>query len=580
MVLDLINDLKFHEEYMAKWKIYDLRIERSIKSLEIIYGKLLFNQQSAKLVALFDNLKKPTYYYFLEDKKLSYLLADALNTIKGQLTLIKNIRKDSAFKLSVVSFVRKALYFFFLNLEFLARDQKGKLELWAFPFLLNSFNELEVKFDGLMRYVFEAYKLNNKYLHQFFNKEYFRNWFARIRDELTATYKFTATQENYRYFQELDDLVQFPVNDFFESNIRKQIEVSSQFAANYSAVPEQCMLEGLYNDMFDLISRKYSTWADFPFDKVRERMAEVQGKILTLKLTDSLLKTKLVKITKSFEDYFLTDENAQINAFNITFAFDFRQDYHKVINIIQMKEFADRDRKRAVLKFITHSARDFKSFSDRRSESNRVFYKMRILRNLSKFVTKLVDTYNRRFGDPAKKSDEQEDAEPEEPAEGGEAGEEMKKPPELDEVVVPCRYFPYKKKTKQNFAYIKSKWGNQNKNFAVRRAVHLLEGRADDRVRQNRPQPAPPQPGAFQNHLPRKIRGPIHHFVLQGQHDVYFGVPERGGGRPVHAEADPPHRLPHLQTLRPPNVTSPASKSPTFFTPRKVSGSSTSTKTT
>lgn len=564
---------------MAKWRIFDLRIERSVKSLEVIYGKLLFNQQSAKLVALFDNLKKPTYYYFLEDKKLSYLLADAMNTIKAQLTLIKNIRKDSAFKLSVVSFVRKALYFFFLNLEFLARDRGSKLELWAFPFLLNSFNELEVKFDGLMRYVFEAYRLNNKYLHQFFNKDYFRGWFGRIRGELVDTFKTMATQENYAYFQQLDDLVQFPVNDFFESNIRKQIEIASQFSANYSAVPEQCMLEGLYNDMFDFMSRKYATWADFPFDKVRERMAEVQGKILTLKLTDSLLKTKLVKITKSFEDYFLSDENAQINAFNITFAFDFRQEYQKVAKIIQLKEFADRERKRAVLKFITQSARDFKSFNDRRSDSNRVFYKMRILRNLSKFVTKLVDTYNRRFGDPAKKSDEQEDAEPEE-AEGGEAGEEVKKPAELDEVVVPCRYFPYKKKTKQNFAYIKNKWGNQDQGAAVRRAVHLLEGRPADRLRQGRPQPPPPQPRPRQSHLPREVRGPLHHPLLQGQHDVHFGVPERGRGRPLHAQADAPRRLLHLQALRPPDVPSPASKSPTSSTPRRASASSTSTKTT
>jgi hypothetical protein len=365
-----------------------------------------------------------------------------------------------------------------------------------------------------MRYVFEAYKLNNKYLHQFFNKEYFRGWFGQIRDHLIATYKIKATQENFAYFQELPDLVQFPVNDFFESNMRKQIETSSQFSTNFTAIPEQCMLEGLYNDMFDLISRKYDNWADFPFDKIRDRMAEIQGKILTLKLTDSLLKTKLVKITKSFEDYFLSDENAQINAFNITFAFDFRQEYHKVINIIRLKEFSDVAKQRAVLKFITHSARDFKKFNEKRSEANRVFYKMRILRNLTKFVVKIVDSYHRKFGDPSKKSDEQEDAEPEEPADGAEAVEELKKPPELDEVVVPCRYFPYKKKTRQNFAYIKSKLGNQNKDPPVRRKVHLLEGRTDDCLRQIGPQPADSQPDARQNHLPREVRGGLHYHVL------------------------------------------------------------------
>lgn len=587
MVLDLINDMKFHEEFMSKWKIFDLRIQRTIKSLETIYVKLYFNQQSPKLIALFANLQKETYYYFLEDKRMSYLIADALNMIKAQLTSIKNIRKDSAFKLSILTYCRKALYLFFLNLEFLAGDPNNKLVptkafKFAIPFLMNSFNELEVKFDNLMRFLTETYSLNNKYLHHFFNKEYFRAWFVRIRDKMTETYKFLLTRDIFDFFQKLQRIDDFIVTDFFDTYIKNQIEVSSQFATNLSAVPEQCLLESLFNDLFDYISRTYHSWADFEFEKIKSKLSEVQGKILTLKLTDSMLKTKLVKITKSFEEFFTSDENVQVNAFNISFAFSFRKEYQKVISIIKLKEFRDRTKQRALLKFIVHSTKDFMKFAEEREELNRIYFKMRILKNLSKFITKVQENYHRLYGKPRQEGEEEPegDAGPAGDGEGGEAPEEeMKKPPELEEVYLPCRYFPYKKKTRQNFAYIKNKWGKQDQETPVRRAVHLLQGRPPHHLRQDRPQPAHQESAPVQNRVPRKVRGPVPHPVLQVQHDVHFGVPDRGRGRPVHPPTDPPHPVPHHPPLRPQGVNSTGSTWPTCSRPRRVSGGSTSTRT-
>lgn len=421
--------------------------------------------KSSEFTSLFDNLKKQTYYYFLEDKKMSYLLADGFNMIKGQLQQIKNIRKDSGFKLSILTYARRALYYFLLSIEFLAKDKQSTLELWVFPYLINSFNEIEVKFDGLIKFMLENYKLNNKYLHQFFSRDYFRSWFVKIRDIFIETFKFRLASEISTYFANLDKIDNFIVTDFFDQYIKTQIEISSVFASNLSAIPEQCLLDGLFNDLFEFISRSYKDWTDFEFEKIKGKLSEVQGKILTLKLTDSLLKTKLVKITKSFEEFFTSEENAQINAFNISFAFSFRKNYEKVVSIIRFKEFQDPERRLAVLKFIYTATTDFKNFEDKKDNMNLIFYKMRILKNLSKFVTKIVDVYHQKFGDPNAKVDDEEDA-PEKKDEDAPA-EEMQKPPELDEVYLPCRYFPYKKKEKQNFAYIKNKYANQDQSASI-----------------------------------------------------------------------------------------------------------------
>ena len=464
-MLELVNDMKFHEEYMIKWKIFDLRIERSIKSLEVIYGKLYFNVRCKELLALFENLKKPTYYYFIGDKKMSYILADGFNLIKGQLQQIKNIRKDASFKLSILSFFRKALYFFLLNLEFLSNDVSSKIDLSLYPYIINSFNEIEIKFDHLIKNLLETYNLNNKYLNSFFCRDYFRAWFKRILKNFINTYKNLIAVPIFEFFNNLEKIDNFIVGDFFDSHIRLQIENSSLFASNFTAVPEQALLDSLFNDLFDWISRKYTSWADFEFNKIKTKMSEMQGKILTLKLTDSLLKVKLVKITKSFDEFFTSDENVQINAFNISFAFSFRMNYEKVVSILRFKEFANPKMKNAMVKFIQTATVSYKSFLVEIEEMNRIYFKMRILKNLSKFVTKIVETYNKKFGDPNKKSDEGEDQDA--PVENVDESEAFKKPAELDEVNLPCRYFPYKKKTKQNFAYIKNKWTKKNQNSTV-----------------------------------------------------------------------------------------------------------------
>lgn len=450
---------------MSKWKIFDLRIDHSVKALEVISIKLFFNSKCKEIINLFDNLKKSSYYYFLGDKRLSYLLAEAFNLIKGHLTNIKNIRKDAAFKLTILTYIRKSLYFFLLNFEFLSKDVNADIDLTVYPMIINSFNEIDSKFDAFIKYVMETYKLNNKYLNTFFCRDYYREYFKEILDNFIETYKLKMTVHINKYFLELERIENFIVTDFFDSNIRAQIDSSGLFMSNYTSIPEQCLLDGLFNDFFDFISRKYNSWENFEYDLIKEKLSEVQGKILTLKLTDSLLKVKLVKITKSFEEFFKSDEQAPINAFNISFAFSFRQKYSNVLNIIQLKEFSDKNKKKAIMKFIYKSAKALEDHKKKGEENNKIFFKMRTLKNLSKFVTKLIDTYHQNHGDPNKKSGDDDDGDREDEEKPVE--EEMKKPPELEEKYLPCRYFPYKKKTRQNFAYIKNKFDKKNQGFAI-----------------------------------------------------------------------------------------------------------------
>ena len=358
--------------------------------------------------------------------------------------------------MTILSFTRKAIYSFLLNLEFLAKDVDAKIELDIYPLLINSFNEIESKFDNLMRNVRDTYKLNNKYLNHFFCKDYFKKWFERILEHLIRSYKIRLTNDIKEFFRTLDSIDNFIVTDFFEVYINQKVENSSKFAANFVSIPEQACLESLMNDLFIWIAGAYKDWADFEYDKTKSKLSEIQGKILTLRLTDSLLKMKLVKITKSFEEYFTSPENIQINAFNISFAFCFRKDFSKLSPLIRLKDYPNEKKKLSVLKFVHNSTKIYEDFESKHKEINRIFYKMRILKNITKFVNKTLNLYKNVFGDPNKKVTEDDFMDDEEEVEE-EKQEEMKKPAELDELVLPCRYFPYKKKIKQNFGYIKGK---------------------------------------------------------------------------------------------------------------------------
>lgn len=454
IVLDLINDMKFHEEYLNKWKIGDLRINMSIKSLENIYMKLYFNTNCVEIVSIFNKLKLPTYYYYIGDKKISYLIADGFNTLKGQLMSIKNIRKDIEFKVNVLTYLKRGALLFLLNLEFFSLDKEVKLEVDKFPPLVNSFSEIWAKFEQLLKTISEGFKISHKYLFYFFPRGHYRSWFNRISDNINRLYQYLLTQNISNYFKNLKSIDGFIISDYFSEYITSQLELASQFLPQYNTLVESALMDATLNGLLEFVADNFKNEKDFEYDTFKVKLAEMQSKIINLKTNDSLTKLRAMKTIKSFTDFFSSNKNMDYNIYNISFGFSFKKNYEKMDKIIALRPFQSEKQRKKMITNLQNSTEMFNAFNTEYFQKNKLYFKIRILKFINKFACKLKQKYDSIYGEPGKNNDgasvsaaPQNEQEPEPP----------KKPADVDDVKLNCRYFCYKKPTKQNYAYIKYK---------------------------------------------------------------------------------------------------------------------------
>ncbi len=454
VVLELINDMKFHEEYLNKWKIGDLRIIMSIKSLENIYMKLYFNANCVEIVSIFEKLKLPTYYYYIGDKKISYLIADGFNTLKGQLLSIKNIRKDMEFKVNVLTYLKRGVLLFLLNLEFFSTDTEVKLDVEKFPPLVNSFSEIWPKFEQMLKTISDGFKIGHKYLFYFFPRNHYRAWFNRISDNINRLYQYLLTQKINNFFKNLKSIDGLIISDYFADYITSQLDLASQFLPQYNTLVESALMDATLNGLLEFVADNFQNYKDFEYDVFKIKLAEMQSKIINLKTNDSLTKLRAMKTIRSFTDFFSSNQNMDYNIYNISFGFSFRKNYEKMNKIICLRPFQNEQLRQKMIKNLQNSTEMFNAFNTDYYQKNRLYFKVRILKFINKFACKLKQKYDTLHGEPGKTNDgasvsaaPQNDQEPEPP----------KKPADVEDVKLSCRYFCYKKPSKQNYAYIKYK---------------------------------------------------------------------------------------------------------------------------
>ncbi len=158
-ILQILNDLKFHEEVLKKWNISDLRIRSIKRTLEEIYVKQHFNDNCVGLINFLTKINNPNYFYYKEYKKVSYIMIDVFGFMKGVISKIKTIKNDDDFRTNIVKISRRLLYLFLVNLNFLASDKDNKIEMEQYPKYLNSLLEIRSRIMSFLRYLHEEYKV-------------------------------------------------------------------------------------------------------------------------------------------------------------------------------------------------------------------------------------------------------------------------------------------------------------------------------------------------------------------------------------------------------------------------------------
>ena len=68
---------------LKSWKIFDKKVELSIKILEKIYVKHHYNSGISSIISLFDKVMDKNHYYIKNGKKVSYVVSDLFNRVKG-----------------------------------------------------------------------------------------------------------------------------------------------------------------------------------------------------------------------------------------------------------------------------------------------------------------------------------------------------------------------------------------------------------------------------------------------------------------------------------------------------------------
>ena len=444
VILGLINDIKFHEEILKRWNISDMRISSCVKVLETIYIKRYFNDNSTSIIQLFLNLTDPHYTFYKEERKISYIMIDVFNTIKSLVTQIKNIRKDKDFKLTLITFVRRCIVMVLSNMRFISEDEKIKIPLELFPAYINSFLEFQQRLDGLLKFIADNYGIKTKYLSYYFPRKYFKKNFAQIQESTINLYQRLLVTDIKAYFKKITMLEHFNIREFFEEHIDSKLEISNQFIHNFISIAEYAAVYSTINCFLTFISDNYDKDPDdFSLDVYIKKSAELQSKITALKLNDALIKIGVTKILRTLDAFFSENQNLYIMAYNISFGFNFYKDFNKMTGIVNLKQYENSNTKKKIYAFIDDCNEMFKIYEHKSKVKSNVYHLIRVLTRVKIFIDNIKRAYAITRGEIS------DNEEPE---------EEEQKPPDTKPMVIPMRYFCYRKTTKQNYGYIKYKY--------------------------------------------------------------------------------------------------------------------------
>lgn len=442
-ILSLVNDIKFHETLLKRWEIYDLRLSGSISVLESIYMKKYFNDNALDIVSLFLNLQKEDYFYYKDEKKISYIMIDLFNTIRNLLIKIKSIRKDKDFKLNLIMFVRRCIALILENMRFISEDSEVKLPLECFPTYINSFVEFQERLDKFLKFFSETYKIGKRYLTNFFYRKNLKKKFAIIQSQTIDLYQHLLVEDIKQYFKELTTLEYFNIRDFFEKHVDAKLEISSQFTNKFINLSEYAAIYSTVNNFLLFLSNKYGDDVDeFNYDIFVKKSAELQGKLGGLKLNDGLIKLGIIKILRSLDKFFKDQQNYYMLAYNISFGFNFDKNFDKMIGIINIRQFENKNVHKKILDFMNESTSRLKDYESSSNTLGVVYRQIRVVVAVKKFINIIKRAWL------IKKGEIEPDEKPK---------TKLEKPKDTNPLIINMRYFCYKKTTKQNYGYIKYK---------------------------------------------------------------------------------------------------------------------------
>ena len=439
VIIDLINNLKFHEELLLRWKIGNLRVHSALKNLEMIYIKLYFNKQALDYMATFQKLADNNFYFFEQDKKVSYFFVDIFNQIKSHLAGIKNIRKDRDFKLNILMFVKRCLCLVLENLRFLSKDEKIKLPIMLFPSMINGFFNFKDNIIKFLKYVSEMYKIPEIYFVHFFSKEKLTQETQEICDSLSELYQKLISKDIDAYFQNVASLDTLNIRDMSSACIESKLNYSDFFLPMYNSIVESAVFGSVTNNILELLAKE----AEIDMEVIIKKFSEYEAKINTYKFNDPLIKAKTLKTLRALNDFFARSKDLESELYIISNAFFFKKNYDKLKLLVSKKSYTKKSQKDKVEEYLNEVIQRFQDYKKSEQAAMGFYKKARVLARVCKTTTMMKANYE-RHKDELEKGGDKDQA-------------DTSKVSDLPQANIICRYFCYRKSTKQNYGYIKYK---------------------------------------------------------------------------------------------------------------------------
>lgn len=433
---------------------------------------MYFNRYAPVIIGLIDQLDDPNYCYYQKDKRISYILIQFFNLVKKMLNEINNIRKDRDFRLNQIRLVKRALLLFMYNLHFLSTNENA-LDVQQIAIFLNGFHEVNTKFHEFMMFFREEYGVKNRMLKHYFNKIYFVELFQEIRDNFEQSVGRLFESMYKRFFDKIDNWDFFKVNLLERDVMKKVNQEIKHFREEFHPNIENFFITTLNRQLIMLIIRNHTThFADnnFEYKIYKKNVDQFVQTINNYEINDKLSKIQNAKILKGLENFFESQNPDRIeqSLFLLTFIIKKKDDMGLLLTLIKIKKFEDKPFEAKMHDYVNSVVRQMRLYSGGVKLKNRVFMYFRILNNINKMANKIWD---QALTQGIIQSDEEEvpGDDPENPEikkiyrlmvnneEDGGKKEEEERPKEMKEVTLPCRFFNYKKKTKSDYNYIRTK---------------------------------------------------------------------------------------------------------------------------
>lgn len=433
---------------------------------------MYFNRYAPNIIGLIDQLEDPNYCYYQKDKRVSYILIQFFNLLKKMLNEINNIRKDRDFQLNLIRLVKRALLLFFYNLEFLS-TRDNSLDVQQIAIFLNGFYDVEAKFHEFMMFFREEFGVKNRMLKHCFNKIFFVELFHKIRDNFEKNVGILFENEFKRFFDKIENWDFFKVNMLERDVMKKVNQEIKNFREEFHPNIENYFITTLNRQLIMLIIRNHTTHfsaMNFEYKLYKKNVDQFVQTINNYEINDKLSKIQNAKILKGLENFFESQNPDRIeqSLFLLTFIIKNKEDMNLLLTLIKIKKFEDKPFEQKMHNYVNSVVRQMRLYSGGVKLKNRVFMYFRILNNINKMANKIWD---KALTQGVIQSDEEEipGDDPENPqikkiyrlmvnADDSEGKkDEAETPKEMKEVNLPCRFFNYKKKTKSDYNYIRTK---------------------------------------------------------------------------------------------------------------------------